>query len=106
MDCGPCSFRNKDKRLRPLKRMGFKTAVASNTPQKRLNEAIRQCGLEDVLNLWVSSSVTGRLKPEPDVYLRAMQELDTKPDCCIAVEDSDCGLTALKIRLPCGVQER
>lgn len=41
-----------------------------------MNEAIRQCGLEDVLNLWVSSSVTGRLKPEPDVYLRAMQELD------------------------------
>lgn len=96
MDYGSLLFPETRQTLAALKRMGFKTAVASNTPQKRLNEAIRQCGLEDVLNLWISSSVTGRLKPEPDVYLRAMQELDTKPDCCIAVGDSDCGLTAAK----------
>ncbi|MEY8338640.1 HAD family phosphatase [Lachnospiraceae bacterium 62-35] len=82
--------------LRALKKMGLKTAIASNSPQEKLEEAVRQCCLSSLLDEYISSSAIGRLKPEPDVYLQAASKLNILPRNCIAVEDADCGLAAAK----------
>ena len=78
--------------LTELKSMDIKTAIASNSPQDKLDEAVRQCGMQDLIDICISSSQVSHLKPAPDVYLEVVRRLRFTPDQCIAVEDSDCGL--------------
>jgi HAD superfamily hydrolase (TIGR01509 family) len=66
--------------------------VASSSPARLIEVALRSAGLTDVFRVAVSSEQTERGKPAPDVYLAAAAELDVDPAACAAVEDSSNGV--------------
>lgn len=85
-----------DELLAELKHRGIKIAVASNSSAHRLEEAIKLLEIEQYFDLVASATDLGRLKPDPFVYLYAMDTFHTTGDETIVVEDSRLGITAGK----------
>jgi HAD superfamily hydrolase (TIGR01509 family) len=83
-----------------LKARGVKMCVASATDKKYLPIALEACGLTDYFETVLSCSELGVGKDKPDIYLKAMEILDTSPaDTCI-FEDSFVALETAK-RIGC-----
>jgi HAD superfamily hydrolase (TIGR01509 family) len=81
--------------LAALAERGARMAVASNSHSDYIDRALRTCGIRDYFGDRISSSDrVEHLKPAPDIYLLAARMLDTKPERCIAVEDSQAGVVA------------
>ena len=82
--------------LKEVKDRGLKTALVSGSSEELVERFIRQCGLEGIFD--VSVSTVGRFpdKPDPSVYLYAMKRLAIAPQECIIVEDSRTGIEAGK----------
>lgn len=80
-----------------LKERGLQFAVVTNNPIGRAFAALRHAhnGLGGALlsligpNFFESNDIP---KPNPDVYLRAMEVLGVKPEECVAIEDSVTGV--------------
>jgi HAD superfamily hydrolase (TIGR01509 family) len=85
--------------LESLERQGYKFAFVSNNPIQRGLAAMRYAtnGQGDRLARFFGTAFfeAGDVqKPKPDVYLRAMQQLNTTPEDCVAIEDSTTGVSA------------
>ncbi len=85
--------------LEALQKVGFRFAFVSNNPIERGLAAMRYAtnGKGDRLARFFGTAFfeAGDIqKPKPDVYLRAMEQLDVSPQMCIAVEDSATGASA------------
>lgn len=85
--------------LEILKGEGYKFAFVSNNSIQRGLAAMRYAtnGQGDRLARFFGTAFfeAGEIqKPKPDVYLRAMEQLETSPENCYAVEDSPTGMTA------------
>ena len=85
--------------LHLLHTQGWEFAVVSNEPVERGLAALRNTENGDgatVLKLAKGRYyAAGKVrKPQPDVYLAAMQDLGVTPNDCIAVEDSKTGVQA------------
>lgn len=50
--------------------------------------------LRSMMNLIAANEAVERKKPEPDVYLWALERLELEADNCVAIEDSNVGLRA------------
>ncbi|MBD3388064.1 MAG: HAD-IA family hydrolase [Candidatus Altiarchaeales archaeon] len=82
--------------LDSLKNAGFKLALATaNTPDtgKAILDA---CRVREYFNAEVYRSEGLKSKPEPDIFLKAAEELDAKPSDCVVLEDSVFGVQAAK----------
>ena len=82
-----------------LELQGYKFALVSNNPIQRALTAMRFAtnGQGEQLARFFGTAFfeAGDIqKPKPDVYLRAMEQLDVSPQMCIAVEDSATGASA------------
>ncbi len=77
-----------------LKKQGVRIAIASNSVPYKIENLIEQCGLQGMVDTWVSGAELERCKPAPDIYLKTAAQLGLSPRACAAVEDSDCGLEA------------
>lgn len=87
--------------LQELQGMGYKLATVTNSPHERLETVATFANNgrgKELLALFgeniFSSTQVARSKPDPDVYLYAMEKLGIKPDQGIAFEDSTSGLKA------------
>ena len=67
-------------------------AVASSSPRELIELVVELIGLEDALEVVVSSEEVARGKPAPDVYLWACELLRTPPPQTAAIEDSGAGV--------------
>ena len=85
-----------DELLAKLKSRNIKIAVASNSSALRLKEAIKILEIEQYFDLIASATDLGRLKPDPYVYLYAMNIFNVGGNETIVVEDSKLGITAGK----------
>ena len=72
----------------------YKLALCSMDSMEELNNFLRQTGL--VFDVVVSGSECKENKPSPEVWLKAMQELNVSADKCLAVEDSYVGIKSSK----------
>jgi HAD superfamily hydrolase (TIGR01509 family) len=72
--------------LQALQRRGLAVAVVSNW-DIGLREQLRQLGLRDVPV--VTSAEVGAPKPEPAVFLRALERLRVRPQRALHIGDSD-----------------
>ena len=77
-----------------LKKRGCKMAVASSSKCTEIREHLRDAGVTDYFQVIVGGDMIRRSKPEPDIYLRACELLEEKPENCYALEDSKNGLMA------------
>jgi len=78
--------------LRILREKGVKTAVASSQTTRRLKKYLSLLGVLKIFDALVGSDTVARRKPAPDVFLKAAELLEVKPEECFAVGDTcfDC----------------
>lgn len=81
-----------DDLLEYLKQNGYSIAVATATDLKRTTAYLTRIGIFDYFDKIVCASMVKSGKPEPDIYLKASEELGFSPSECIALEDSPNGI--------------
>lgn len=80
-----------DKLLDYLKKHGYKTAVATATDLERTTDYLTRLGILEKFDQIVCAPSVPHGKPMPDVYLYACEQIQEKPEHCLALEDSDNG---------------
>jgi HAD superfamily hydrolase (TIGR01509 family) len=71
-------------------------AVATSTEAELAAVTLRHAGLAQRFSVVVSGDQVRRGKPEPDIYLEAARRLDVAPETCVAFEDSEAGIRAVR----------
>jgi HAD superfamily hydrolase (TIGR01509 family) len=71
-------------------------ALATSGHRRYVNLALASAGLAGLFDQEVTAELVTRGKPNPDVYLRAAELLNTPPNACLALEDAPNGVTAAK----------
>jgi sugar-phosphatase len=74
--------------------MGWRVALASNSPGRLCHLVLRQLGIARHFDAVVSVDDVERGKPDPDIYLLAARRLGVDPGECLAFEDSLTGVRA------------
>lgn len=82
--------------LQTLKDAGARMAIASSTQTEIVRSEIREAGLLDFFDVIVGGDQAPRSKPNPDIFLKAAERLEAKPEDCVVVEDSYHGIRAAK----------
>ncbi len=70
--------------------------LASNSPRRLVDAALRTARLTDVFDAIVTADDVAHAKPAPDMYLLACELLGVAPADALALEDSASGVTAAK----------
>ena len=70
-------------------------AVATSTNRQRATSLITQSGLISYFSAIVCGNEITHGKPAPDIFLLAAEKIHIPPACCIGIEDSKNGITAL-----------
>ncbi|OHA19300.1 MAG: hypothetical protein A2836_01895 [Candidatus Taylorbacteria bacterium RIFCSPHIGHO2_01_FULL_45_63] len=85
--------------LKSLAARHFSFAVATVQPRKSVEHGLGMVLSEEEMSLFkaiVSGEDVRRNKPAPDVWLVAAAKLGLEPKVCVAVEDSEIGVTSAK----------
>lgn len=80
--------------VRRLYDAGIPLAVASSSPKYEILEAMDSLGIKDCFQALVSGEEVEHSKPDPDVFLKAAEELGKTPKNCLVVEDTRNGSLA------------
>ncbi len=80
--------------LSQLKAEGYRMIVASNSMRATIDLMMKYAKLTDYFEFMLSNQDVTKTKPDPEVYLMAMDRLGVKPEECIIVEDNDHGIAA------------
>jgi len=80
--------------LSRLKAEGYLIAVCSNSIRNSIESMMDKSGLTDYLNIIVSNEDVIKAKPDPEMYVKAMEMLGVNPEECIVVEDNPNGVMA------------
>ena len=75
---------------------GLKLAIASSSTQKWVTHNLRRFKLLDYFDTVCTSDFVDAVKPDPALYLLALERLGVAPDQAIAFEDSPNGILAAK----------
>ncbi len=80
------------------RRLGLRLAIASSSSHSWIDPHLRRLGLAEQFEKIVCGDdvAPGHTKPQPDIYMRALDELKIKADEAIAFEDSPNGVTAAR----------
>ncbi len=76
------------------KRQGLKLAVVSSSPHQWVDGYLAKLGIQTEFDAVICGDDAERVKPAPDLYLRALDCLDVGPGEAIVFEDSPNGITA------------
>ena len=82
--------------MRELHKRGMKCAIASSSYRELIDELVEIAGITDVLDYTISGHECSAFKPDPEIYLRAMEALGVEPTECLVIEDSPLGIEAGK----------
>lgn len=80
--------------IRRLHRAGTRIAIASNGSRDYLEHVIDSLKVGPMIDGFVCADDTTHPKPEPEPYLKAAALLGLPPARCVAVEDSETGVTS------------
>ncbi|MBO6141726.1 MAG: HAD family phosphatase [Ruminococcus sp.] len=75
-----------------LKENGIKTAIASSTEINGVKGHLRMAGIEEYFEKIIGGDMVTHSKPEPEIYLKACEQLGEKPENTYAIEDSNNGI--------------
>ena len=78
--------------MRELHERGVKCAIASSSYRELIDELVEIAGIADVLDYTISGHECSAFKPDPEIYLRAMEALGVEPAECLVIEDSPLGI--------------
>lgn len=80
--------------LSDLKARGLSLAVCSNSIKPTVVNLMELSSLDQYLDLMLSNNDVSNPKPDPEIYLKAMEFFKLQPEECLIVEDNDHGLKA------------
>ena len=73
---------------------GYLMGVCSNSVRSSVETMMRLSGLEKYLKIMVSNEDVSSPKPDPEMYITAMQSLKVEPHETLILEDNDHGIQA------------
>lgn len=82
--------------LSKLKAEGYYIAVCSNSIRHTIDVMMNKSGLTPYLDLIVSNEDVKKSKPDPEIYVKAMDMLMVSPKECVICEDNINGIAAAK----------
>lgn len=77
-----------------LKKRHIPMAIATSSYKKNIYPIFKQLGLDTYIDVVVGRENVESVQPNPEIYLKAVQELNYNPTTCLAIEDSVNGATA------------
>ena len=80
--------------LSRLHHEGFKIAVCSNSVRATIELMMNLSGLMKYIDLILSNEDVTHAKPDPEIYIAAMEKLGLSPRECLVVEDNPKGIEA------------
>jgi HAD superfamily hydrolase (TIGR01509 family) len=80
--------------VKQLRRDGFRLAVCSNSIRSSVELMLRGAGLIEDFDFYLSNEDVARPKPDPEMYLKAMQLLGIGAGQTVIVEDAGPGIEA------------
>lgn len=93
--------------LEEAKRLGIQRAVASSATLPSIKLIVNTLKLNDYFHNLSSGDEVKHGKPAPDVFLLAAERMETAPEYCLVIEDSEAGVQAAKaagmkvVAIPC-----
>ncbi|MCI5774126.1 MAG: HAD family phosphatase [Erysipelotrichaceae bacterium] len=94
LDCKKIMFANVKECLISFKQMGIKMALCSASPMQTIVDDLKQMEIDHLFDCITSGEDFVQSKPDPAIYLYAMQQLGVQSDECIVYEDSKIGIEA------------
>ncbi len=87
-----------DEYMTSARMLGMRLAVASSSPRYWVEPHLRRLGLASRFDAIITADdvLPGRVKPNPDIYLKAMEAVGVRGSQAIAFEDSPTGLAAAR----------
>ena len=82
--------------LQTARRLGLRLAVASSSPHAWVDGFLRRLEFWNLFEAVICREDAPRLKPEPDLYLAALEAVHTRAGQALAFEDSPNGVKAAK----------
>lgn len=82
--------------LEGAKRLGLKVGLASSSSCGWVTSHLERLGLLDYFDCIKASDDVKRTKPDPELYMQALQAFDLRPGQAVAFEDSPNGIRAAK----------
>ena len=82
--------------IRAAKRLGLRLAVASSSKRAWVDGYLRQLGLFNDFDAILCWEDVKRTKPEPDLFLKALEALKLRADEALVFEDSPNGILAAR----------
>jgi beta-phosphoglucomutase len=80
--------------LSKLKGSGYKLAVCSNSIRNTIDVMMNKAGLTGYLDFFLSNEDVKNAKPDPEIYLTAINKMELQPAECLIVEDNENGIKA------------
>jgi len=78
--------------LSAARNAGLKIALATSAPPENVELALGTLRISTYFDVIVDNTMVSRGKPDPEVYLKAMQKLGLQADECLVFEDSMAGV--------------
>lgn len=80
------------------KENGLQVAIGSSSPHSWVDEHAKRLGIFDYFDRIICEDdvAPGRTKPHPDIFLKALDELNVKKDAAVVFEDSPNGVLAAR----------
>jgi beta-phosphoglucomutase len=75
-----------------IKELGFKIALATSAPPENISLILERLGITEYFDVIVDKTQVTRGKPDPEVYLKTVENLKTDNDYCVVFEDSLSGV--------------
>jgi beta-phosphoglucomutase len=82
--------------LSHLKAQGYRMAVCSNSIRKTMDILLERSALTEYFEFYLSNQDVAEAKPDPGMYIAAIQKMGLKPTECLILEDNENGIEAAK----------
>lgn len=80
--------------LSRLKSEGFRLALASNSVRVTIDMMMEKADLNQYLDFSLSNQDVKKSKPDPEIYITAINRMGLSPEECLVVEDNQNGVKA------------
>lgn len=80
--------------LSKLKEKKYNLAVCSNSIRNTVQIMMEKSGLIEYLDFFISNEDVTKGKPDPEMYIKAIERMKLLPEECLIVEDNENGIKA------------
>lgn len=78
-----------------LKSNNYKIAVASSSEQESIERYLRKINIFNCFDVIIGGDMVKNGKPDPEIYLKAVEKLNVPKEQCIGIEDSNSGVLSV-----------